>query len=759
MSYSSLILSSKIFKFTALALALSLAGCGGGGTDTIAPEPDFDNPQPGNGGNNGGGNNGGGDPTNPISEVNITPISLKDANGNMTRTVSASGANAQVKVTDRLGNPISSALVNFSGEGVNFGTSNGSVLTNEAGEASISLKPANSTDTGSYQLKATTNVNDSSATTPAYNFSIQSTNVILTNVALSSTNLNSGASTNITLRTKDAVNNVFQNDIAVDFNTSCGTFDATNVSSSNQGNITAVYTAIDANGNLCAGSQTISITPTNTPANRQVVTVNIAAVEASSIVYTTTENVQLGASGSGSSSSGQIEFTVFANGRPAANQRVEISRSFAPSDFSFVTLNNRAPKIITSDSQGRVVVNVYPGALPGPVEIKATLVSNTDISALSKNVSVATGRATQNGFSISLSKNVLSRGADGDTATLTARLVDRVGNPIPDGTVVSFVSEGGRVIPNCSISDSKCSVEFSTQNPRPVDDRISIIAFVEGDKSYTDINGDNSYTVGVDSLIRNIGEFFRDDNENNQYDSVLGEFVYRRDAANLACGQSSFTFPNINQTCDNRLDAILRYQVILGLASDTPLFPELGSTIGANPLNDLDSPIDINFRMYGNSAQTVSMPSGTSISIAAVDKTSFSPTATLANNIITVSNAEPNTVAVVTAGSSSVNVNIGTNGSGSASSNGIPAGTALAVADKSSTCEVELFGISTVPSVVNLGAGLPIIGTNQFGKVLNSEVSYTFSYSGCRPNDQIKLTTTTPAPSANTFTKTIRVVR
>ena len=33
MFYSSLLFSSKLFKFTALSVALSLAGCGGGGDD------------------------------------------------------------------------------------------------------------------------------------------------------------------------------------------------------------------------------------------------------------------------------------------------------------------------------------------------------------------------------------------------------------------------------------------------------------------------------------------------------------------------------------------------------------------------------------------------------------------------------------------------------------------------------------------------------------------------------------------------------
>ncbi|WP_201551554.1 hypothetical protein [Psychrobacter sp. DD43] len=677
MSYPSLP-TSKLFQLTFLTCALALAGCGGGGTDTIAPEPDLGVTQPGTGGDNGGG------PVTPISEVNITPITLIDTNGNITRVITSTGASAKVTVTDSTGKPISSALVTFSGEGVNFGTRNGAVLTNEMGEANISVKPTDSTDTSSYQLTATTSVNNITATTPAYNFTLQSINVVLTDIALSSSNLESGGSTNITLKTKDATNDVFQNDIAVEFNTSCGTFDSNSLTSSNQGNVTATYKAIDSNGNLCEGAQTITITPTNTPTSRQTVTVNIAGVEASSIVYTTTEPVQLGASNSGSSSSGQIEFTVYANGRPAANQRVRISQVFAPTDFSFVTLNNQLPSTVTSDSQGKVVVNLYPGALPGPVEIKATLLSNTNVFALSKDVSVATGRATQNGFSISLSKNVLAVGVDGDIATITARLVDRVGNPVPNGTVVSFVSEGGRVTPNCATTNGTCNVEFSTQNPTPVDDRVSVIAYVEGDKSYTDVDGDNRFTTG-DILTRNIGDFFRDDNENNQYDSNLGEFVYRKGASGATCAPSSFNQPNILGTCNNDLAAILRYQFVFGLASDVPVFEGLPNTVAANPALDLDTPIAVRFKMFGNSAQTVSMPSGTTISVAA----------------------------------------------------------------EGGSCKAEFTsGKTTVPNLVNLSNG----------SVSSSDVSYVFTYSGCRPNDQIKITTTTPAPSANTFTKLIRIV-
>ena len=739
MSYSSLPITSKLFQLTFLSCALALAGCGGGdGTDIIAPTPDLGPEKPGTG-------NSGEEGTGvPVSTINVTDIVLTDPNGNMTRTITSAGASATVKVTDRNGNPVSNALVSFQAEGVTFGTSNSTVLTNEKGEVTISIKPSDSTNTGSYQLSATVSYNDLTKTTPAYNFSLQSIQVLLTEFALSSSNLDSGGNTNITLKTKDAINNVYQNDVTVNFDASCGSFDSSSVVSSNQGDVSTTYKAINDNGGLCEGTQTITATPANNPANKQTKTITIASIEASSIFYTTTEKLQLGASNSGSSSSGQIEFTVYASGKPAANQQVEISKVQAPTDFSFVTLNNQAPRTVTSDSKGNVVVNLYPGALPGPVEIKATLKSNASIFALSKDVSVATGRATQNGVSLSLSKNVLANGVDGDTASITARLVDRVGNPVPDGTVVSFVSEGGRVTPSCTTNKGMCSVEFSTQNPRPVDNRVTVIAYVEGDKDYIDKDGDNQFSAG-DIFTHNIGDFFRDDNENNNYDSEAGEFVYRKGAAGAVCAPSSYSQPNIADTCDNKLPAILRYQFILGLASDSPVYEGLPGFL--NP-NSGKTPNTRSFKMYGNSARTVSMPSGTTISIVAEDKTDYSPTAELSNGVIQVSNAEPNTTAIVKSGSTSINVPISGNGTGLIRTT-LPEGSSLTVANTNVTCEVELTsGNVKLPSLIDLGVG----------KVVDSAVSYKFEYSGCRPNDRIKLTVTTPAPAATTTTTTIPVM-
>lgn len=591
-------------KLSAIAISILLASCGGGGGGY------YDKNDNGTGNGNGG---------TTVEAVNITNIALYDINNAVTNSITAAGVTAKVKVTDKTGKGISGAVVTFSGEGVVFGTTNAAVLTNADGEASISIKPQDLNTTGAYQISATANYNGTSATTSPYNFSLQAANIVLVGMVAATTDLESGASTNITLKTQDANTKVNQNNVTVNFSASCGTFEPAIVASSNQGDVTTSYKAIGTDGKLCEGKHTIRASGSNIPESK--VEVNIAATEANSLVYTTTNAVNLGIKNSGSAASGQIEFTLYANGTPAANKDVNIELVRAPEDLSFISLGNRAIKTVKSDPNGKVVVTLYPGNKPGPVEIKATLVSNNTVSALSKNIAVSTGRVTQNGLSLSVSKNSLQNAIDGDAATITARMVDRTGNPVPDGTVISFVSEGGKVEPNCSSVKGECSVILSTQNPRPLnnniavlDNRVTVLAYVEGDKSFTDIDGDNLYTKGVDKLISNIGSFFRDDNENNQYDNDygIGEFLYNRVVAGnkAICAPSTIKQPNIADTCDENLDTVIRQQLLFAFAENTATYTNVNISGGL-----------LSFRLYGNSMQSVPMPTGTSVSVTAEDNT------------------------------------------------------------------------------------------------------------------------------------------
>ena len=716
-------------KTTLLAAMISLAACGGGdgyygGTSVENPSTD-----------------GTGSETPAIELVNISSLQLSDVNDKETRVVTVAGATAKVKVTDALGKGISGALVTFTGGGVAFGTSNGAVLTNAEGEASISIKPLDSKDTGAYQLSASVEYKGKSAVTEAYNFSLQAANIILANMRAASDSLDSGASTNITLKTQDASSKANQNNVSVNFSSSCGTFDNDTVVSSNQGDVTTTYKAIDANGKLCAGEQTLIATGSDT-ASTQSIKINIAAITANALVYTSTGAVNMATKNSGSSSSGQIEFTVFSNGVPAANQDVKISLERGPVDLSFITQGNREAKTVKSDSSGKININVYPGSLPGPVEIKAVLASNSNVFVLSKNVSVATGRAYQSGFSLSASKNSLSGDMDGDTATVTARLVDRVGNPVPDNTVVSFLTEGGSITPNCATIAGVCSVTLTTQNPRPIDNRVSVIAYVEGDKAYTDIDGDNMYTAGKDILTSNIGDFFRDDNENNSHNPESGEFVYKRGVKGSTCAASTIDQPNIVGTCDNGLDAILRSQFLFAFAHDAPTF------VGVTGINQAMTAITNNtftFQVFGNSERKVPMPSGTTVSVAVKDNTDFKPTVSLddkvgdaTKKIITVIGAEPNTIANVKSDTKNYAVSIGLNGSGTLEVSSPVVGD-LSVVYENGSCEAEIFsGFETVPDVINL------LSPTTFGSPNNNIVKYTVKLKKCAVGDDIRISVNAP---------------
>ena len=587
-------------KLSAIAISILFASCGGGGGGYYDKS--------------GSSSSTGGTGTTATA-LNISSITLLDSNNTSTNTITASGATAKVKVVDATGKGVSGALVTFTGSGVVFGTSNGAVLTNAEGEASISVKPESTTDTGSYQLLATVSHKDLTATTSPLNYSLQATNITFENMVAASTSLDSGGSTIVTLKTQDSLTKNNLNNVTVNFSSSCGTFDNNTVVSSNQGDVAVTYKAVDSNGKLCEGAQSIVATGSNVSVSK-FVSVQIASIAANSLVYSTQGKVNLVTRNSGSASSGSLEFTVYANGTPAANQDVTIELTKGPSDLSFITDGNRVAKTIKSDASGKVSVNLYPGNLPGPVEIKATLVSNPNIFVLSKDVAVASGRVTQNGLSLSYSKVALAGDYDGDTSTITARMVDRVGNAVPDGTVISFISEGGSITPNCATANGVCSVTLTTQNPRPVDSRVSVLAFVEGDKAYTDVNNDNMYTPGVDILTQNIGDFFLDDNENNQKD--VGEFRYSRGASGSTCIPSTIAQPNIDGTCDDKLDAVLRRQLKFTFSSETPTFVGLS---GIDADMGTARPGSFTFQVYGNSSKQVPMPSGTTVSVTVKDNT------------------------------------------------------------------------------------------------------------------------------------------
>lgn len=719
-------------KLSAVALAVLLASCGGGGSEGYYNQ----------------GSSSGGSSTNPstgenVTSVNISQIELIDLNGAKTQTITAEGVTAKVKVTDQAGNGIGGALVTFTAsDEVIFGSSNGAVLTNADGWANISAVPKNTSTTGAYKISANVDYNGKSATAKDQAFSLQPLNVTLKNIAAANTNLEAGGSTNITLKTQTQ-NGANQNNVAVSFTASCGTLEPSTVISANQGDVITTYKAIAENGDLCQGQPEITASSLNSALSAQV-SVSIAEINADSLVYTTIAPVDLGIKNSGSAASGQIEFTLYANGTPAKDKEVRVELTNAPPDLNFISLGNRDPRIVKSDSKGKVVVNLYPGSFPGPVEIKATLVSAPNVSALSKNVKISTGRVTQNGVSLSVSKQSLRTDIDGDTSIITARMRDRVGNAVPEGTVISFVSEGGKVDPNCATDkNGVCSVTLTTQSPRPLDNRVTVLAFVEGDKHYNDNDGNNSFSA-ADTLTHNIGNFFRDDNEDNLHNA--GEFIYQKAVGALQCAISSFAQPNMPDTCDSGLSTVLRQQLVFSFAHDTPTFVWNAGFDNSDKI--VNGTGDFTFQIYGNSLKTIPMPSGTVVSATVKDNTDFKPVAKLEvdpkdsnKKILKVSGAEPkkSTIIVIIDGTE-YSVDISETGYGEYKDLPSTVTGKPEVIYQNQSCEAEIrSGDITVPNTMKL------FTPSTFGNATNQVVSYTVRLKGCAQGDDVKIITSVPS--------------
>jgi hypothetical protein len=97
---------------------------------------------------------------------------------------------------------------------------------------------------------------------------------------------------------------------------------------------------------------------------------------------------------------------------------------------------------------------------------------------------------------------------DGTPTTIAARAGDQFGNPVPNGTTVNFVTEGGRIgaasLGSCQTDNGVCSVLLETQAYRPKgysapglynNCRVSILAYAVGEETFNDANSNGVYDV------------------------------------------------------------------------------------------------------------------------------------------------------------------------------------------------------------------------------------------------------------------------
>lgn len=267
------------------------------------------------------------------------------------------------------------------------------------------------------------------------------------------------------------------------------------------------------------------------------------------------------------------------------------------------------PLAAQTDSEGKVQVIVTSGDVPTSVRVHAT-VNDSQITTVSNNLVLSTGLPDQKSFSLSAETlNPEAWGLDGVAVNVTIRASDHFNNPAPDGTTVSFRTNGGVIDPTCSTENGVCSVEWRSQNPRPANGRAIILATALGEESFIDANGSGRYESAADIFnpeIDDMPEAFLDVNGNKIRD-FDEEFLDYNDDDLYTDGNGIYNGTLCVEGCSNDLIHV-RQDLVMVMASSLAL---ISFSPGAVNLNNGLVPV----RLMVEDINKNSMPGGTKVEI------------------------------------------------------------------------------------------------------------------------------------------------
>ncbi|KGJ95766.1 Ig-like domain-containing protein [Thalassotalea sp. ND16A] len=452
------------------------------------------------------------------------------------------------------------------------------------------------------------------------------------------TPISAGGSTNITVTIIDTNNGgaPYTEPVVVNFSSSCSldgkavldeqvtTFQGTAISS---------YLAQG-----CTGTDTITVTANaGTESLTSSVDIEVNAADIGSIEFVSVSNENLSLKGAGTAEMPEYSTVIFkvldVNGLPAANQLVDFSLNTDAGGLSL------SPDQAQTNLDGLAQVVVNSGTIATPVRVTASVnLSVPLISTQSSLMVVSTGIPDQDSFTLTADiYNIEGFRIVGTQSIITARLADGYNNLAPDGTAVSFTAEGGAIEPSCITVDGMCSVIFSSQNPQPSDNRVTILAHAVGEESFPDLNGNGLYDDSeetaflapsiIDGTDYDLPEAFVDNDENGSRDSgeEFFDFVDPNFGIPLsydpADGQYNGSLCNeANVACSDQKSIHVRGDLVIvfaGSAVDATVTPvsttDSGATdTGANVIDILGVGVGA-ATVYINGPADQPMPAGTTI--------------------------------------------------------------------------------------------------------------------------------------------------
>ncbi|OZY87841.1 hypothetical protein CBP51_13040 [Cellvibrio mixtus] len=334
------------------------------------------------------------------------------------------------------------------------------------------------------------------------------------------TNLSAGGTTTLSVYVVTSTNTPSATPIQISFISDCVAAAKATLRNGANESVSSVTTingraTINYRADGCSGTDTIyaSANIDGNVKNAQV-NLNIAQGNVGSIQFSDATPKQISLKGSGGTETSLVRFRVLdENGAALSKAQVLFTIASTPGNLTFT------PTSAESDSEGYVTTRVTAGNVATPVSISATVVG-TNISTSSSELVISSGIPVQRSVSLSASKlNPRAWDRDNEEVSLTMSMADDFGNPVVDGTAVTFWTEGGRVNPSCFTLNGTCTVSWYSQDLRPSNGRVTVLAFASGNETFTDTDSNGRYDAG--EPVENLGEAYLDENESGTY--TLGE--------------------------------------------------------------------------------------------------------------------------------------------------------------------------------------------------------------------------------------------
>ncbi|MBK9574924.1 MAG: hypothetical protein IPO43_20650 [Rhodoferax sp.] len=460
-------------------------------------------------------------------------------------------------------------------------------LTDASGFAQFKVQPASVTSAG-VVLATAAGVVDGAALTKTMDLQISSGTVVLSGLSATPQTVQKGQSVNVKVTVSVNGKPASSNSVAVEFSSSCGS-------------ATPAQAVVDSAGQASAVIQTTSQGDCSLSATAVGATVLgsyvVTAPPVTGLLFVKASPSVIYQQGSPGVNTSQVTFKVIDSiGDPVAGVAVTAALTNTDGGINFCG----SPATATSGSDGLLVFSVCGGTLPATVQVRAALAATPSKYTDSNILTIQTGLPTQRFFDMGVTKHNFLVGGyftnkyTNATIDIIVNAADRQGNPVPDGTPVPMVAEGGQLnsgdVSSCILKAGTCKVTLIGQEYRPMGSnttggdprpgRVTITAFMDGEEYFIDANNNNRYDEG--ELFEDLGVHFMDKDENLKFDASYKNLVTLTDEGEVtypipeaavgtkACPTNSNIGLSKADTCNGKWDRLtkVRNSVVVIFSGD-----------------------------------------------------------------------------------------------------------------------------------------------------------------------------------------------